>query len=881
MSNFLPNRVKNIRGWIPEVDVDGIDLPKETFVSETENLVYENGFFRNEKKPRSHTIPFNLTGDEVLLSVTTFYHTTRGRVWVYIIWNSVTSQMYLYLSDGVGFSDYVYVNTGIVHWANKVEFVHSTSINYAEFDDTLKINFDGGQVRLTNTTGIIIRQWQIGNYSLEYIDDDYDYILGTGEWERVVGWKLSVRWLGSSYHQYSVVEKEEYGVSRVQTVSPEIGDDDTNANGVLIIDEVNMLTNAHVNSGDTDVTAGVGHIVFDNGEQIVLDGFYTIDGIRLNFIQNPDSNTIKITACSSVDPSGNPLGIITEVTLSNSAFVSLDVINTPCHIIIKNEGTVGTAIHISNIYYYPISSYVMLTSLDKTGQITRVAERDLMLDNVDTDKYNQPVADPLPMFSRYITALIPTLDYDIRDDIEDWEFYYRLLSTENKYSLEVVNVYQEDAYGNNLFIKADVKFDTQAVDTMTIEAVVEDALSVRLEVTEITDSVDTLNFRYGLGATVLPFPIIDSIVGHNIKNEIYYKNRSYIVKGDKNIYLSHIAGNGKLQSDSFPYSEEVEFGYVYGDNSDDRLVAIAVTPLDELLVLSSVSGLVYVIQATSSTVFRKIKATNGNVGIGSVDSLIRNNAGKSLAEVLLWSDEKGTYLYGGGIGQPKNVVEGQLDNYWKSFFNTSLIGAYNPMRNEALFISGDLAVVLDLGTLTWRKIRFTTQVVEFIGIVDYKPYFLLDDNTIVYLDDSDSNQIYLSGALVTHYQTNYAIDDRGNFIPLGEMTDKILQELYVSMHQAGVNTGAPMGIDYDVIVDSNVITPRVTFSGEVLFSKVKAPLLVRYRMIKIRVTLSASGFSVKEIGYTFNVKNSIMTDIPDGQGIGFGNNFGNDFGVYL
>ena len=871
MSNFLPNRVRDLNGWIPETDIDGLDVDQRLgMVSETENVVYEDGFFRPDRKPRNHPIPFTPTANENILSVSNFYHTDKGRVWVYVIWNSNTSQLYLYVADADGFSDYVYLAKGVEHWANIAEFHYSSKVNYAEFDNVLKINTDGGAVRLKNSLGTIVREWQKGEYSLEYIDVPYRHIPITDEWYRPSGWYFSIRWLGATCYTLPAVTtgQDEYGQSRVQTASDETGLPDFNSDNAFILDNT-FAANAYY---DTSSGATVG-----GGDQIDLavGGFIK----TTNNIMNVDYIKLKAYEGSvgdswlSVQIASNVTGLLLwEVEYLISGTMEIDIpthlVNgdedgNPYHIRVDNLATSANSI-LFTMEVYPISSYVMMTNY--LGQHTKLTEYNVKLEDDDDYALDQPVTDPIPiMDSSDFNVRIATLDFDIRDNPSNWTMYI-------KWDNEV------------LYIKQKTTKFNYVPSGMTIDTVLQDALRLEMTIDEIDDSVTTLNSTYGLGASVLVFPIIGGIFGHNIVSETYYKNRSYIVNGTKEIYLSHIAGDARLQSDSFPYSKRVEFGYIYGDNSDELLVAIAVTPLDELLVLSSVSGLVYTIQASQSIVYRKIKATNGNVGIGNPKSLLRNNIGKALAEVLLWTDAKGAYLYGGGINQPKNVIQQgkyPLYNYWKDFYSTSMIGAYNPMRNEALFISGDLAVVLDLSTMTWRKIRFTTQVSQFIGIIDYNPYFLMDDDTIIYLDETYNT--YVDCALVTHYTSNYAIDDRGRFIPLGEMTDKFMQECYVSMHKNGVPLGSPIGIHYDIIADGNVISPRIYFSGQVQFEKTIAPLLIRYRQVKIRLILSATDFQVKEFGYTHNTDTeTIIRGVnPDISGSGFGNNFGNDFGVYL
>jgi hypothetical protein len=821
--------MRDLNGWIPEVDIDGLDVDaRRGFVSETENIVYENGFIRPETKPVVLTRPFTPTANEEIISATTFYHSTQGWCYVYGIWNSSTSLFYIYLkNDSV--SQYVHIQAA-------TSMTKPTRIVYAEYDDVLKINTNVVVNQATN-------QVPIAQLTLEKLSD-YDY--GEG-FARTAGWYLTPRWLGYTYHNSSN--------SEVRTVSPETGAAGFNADGELVIDNTNYTTNPHVTY--SGITAGAGTTLnisttgvlhfnsVNNADSIkvtVDPGASNVDKLIVRATRISDDEVVFESEYSFNFVSGQLYYIIAPIHLLGDDSYTVDVIAHP-----DNVGTVN--IHEAKIT--PIYSYAIMT--DFGGQKTKLVHHNVYLDGA---LYKPATTDPHPIFDYEFEIRVDQEDVDIRDDLLNWYFFTKW---ENE------TIYYK-AGRDDIFVDA-------------LVVVPPDYYSIFHTIKE-PDVVETLNSYYGLGVTVLPF-VQGNADGLLIFDEIYHRNRAYFVHGTKKIFMSHIAGDGRLQEDSFPYDADVEFGFIYADNSDDALVALSTTPLDEIVTLSNYNALVYVSQHTQAGVFRRIKALNGAVGIGNRNMLSKNNKGNPLAEVLVWTDDKGAYIYGGGVNHPKNVVSGTLYNYWKTFYTSSIITAYNPMRNEILFISDDLVVVLDLGTLFWRKIRFEYQIEEFAGIIGSKPYFLTSNKTLVYLDDGHSER--LEGALVTHYTANYAVDDRGSFIPLGEMTDKFMQELYMSMHTVGVNIGSPIGIYMDIIADGNVIAPRVYFSGQVQFEKTIAPLLVRYRQVKIRLILSNTNYEIKEFGYTHNVDTeSIIRQVNPGiAGTGFGSNFGNDFGVHL
>jgi hypothetical protein len=883
MSNFLPNRIKNLRGWIPETDVDGIDLPKEQVVSETENIVYENGFFRCDKAPIVVPQPFVLGDDETIIDATFFTHSTRGTVYVYVIWDSVLSKLYAKVQDNV--------DLFTVELAGTIVFgTKPTTINFMEYDDGVRINTNEVihyTQTIDNTGSVGDGKKLIGNYSLTYVVD------GPISAEQLKKWVLTPRWIGWNFADSDVqfargTSSDPYHPITVADARIRAYDNVTDytnpVDGGKEFQFQNLIYNmAYI---EWEQMNGIGYIklsidivpaapaVFE-GEVVLYDSSFgpAVDGVE------PEGSQLRLYTFDQ--DSGEPGEKWQYFNVWSASIVEIpifEVFPEGTRMILRFPSFLGVAGGLATaINIYPVEGDITLITTLRDAQRGQV--KNSLLDGV--------VGTVVPIFDDMLLEL-PLEAWDDRFEKEyisdnrtpaqrrcNMEFYINPIDTRTVESIELSSGIQHH-----------VMWEVQYYPAVTATHLL---ANMKFKECPFTGYIETMNSRYTLGNTVRVYQNSEEwgylgreggIFGAKIDQEIFYNGRAYYVDGTKNIYFSHISGNGRAQPDSFPYSKEAGFGFVYDQNSNERFVNLTATPLDELLLLSKTSAYVYTIQQGQSITYRKLKAVNGNSGISNALSLLRDNTGRPMLEVLVWFDEKGIYAYGGGINQPKNIIERKLENFWRSFHDSTVISAFNPRRNEALFIKGDLAIVLDMATLTWRKIRFSANVTRFLGIQNYNPYFSLSDGTVIYLDERNTK--YVSGSLVTHYSTNYAIDEKGNFIPLSELTDKILHELYVSMHKKGIDTGAPIGLLYDIIVDGNVVEPSIYFSGQVDFAKVSSPLLIRYRKIKIRITISASDNQVGEIGYEYSVKRTYINNIDAGiSNKGFGSGFGNDFGVRL
>jgi hypothetical protein len=278
--------------------------------------------------------------------------------------------------------------------------------------------------------------------------------------------------------------------------------------------------------------------------------------------------------------------------------------------------------------------------------------------------------------------------------------------------------------------------------------------------------------------------------------------------------------------------------------------------------------------------FKKLRVVNGSYGINSIDSLVVNNTGKPVGEVLLWSNRDGVFIYGGGINAPKDITARTHENYWRTLDSDINKCFYESSRKEFWIISNNSAILYNTLTGTWRKISFG-KIVKQIIKTDLLAYILFEDDTISYID---YGQIELADAtLTTHYSSDYTVDDRGNIIQLNEDSDKIMQELFLTLKTISVDDGRRMGILYEIIIDGNVITPQIYFSGLSEMYKVMSPLLIKYKKAKIKLyIMGSSNIEIRDFGYSHIVKKQGgYIDQDNKDDLGYGHAFGTDFGNQL
>jgi len=373
-----------------------------------------------------------------------------------------------------------------------------------------------------------------------------------------------------------------------------------------------------------------------------------------------------------------------------------------------------------------------------------------------------------------------------------------------------------------------------------------------------TDLVETLNFNYGL-----PY---DTRVDNQrlIYSETEHKGRVYFVNGDYRVYQSHIASNIAIQADSFPYQEDVGYGY-FIVNRSQKMIGIATSPSNDLIIFSKSRIYIYFIQAGGRGAYKTLRLLTGNTGLSSLKSLTRELDGSPSTDGLFWIDHNGLYYYPGGITNPVNLILGTHEEYWKSIPDSSkdtAVGFYNPFTKEYwLSIGANLRLIFEIPYKNFYKASHTI-IDEFIGI-------------------SNSGLMYRSGGLIkrqdsvarlaaqayTHYST----------AELPELENKILQECYM-IFGASEKADVKLHIYYD-----DKYLGYNTFDSSRPFDKYLLPYGVKFNRVKLEVQIVQNGKKVfiKEFGVSYSKDSrmplgSRVVDAPPETG--FGSEFGTEFG---
>jgi hypothetical protein len=379
------------------------------------------------------------------------------------------------------------------------------------------------------------------------------------------------------------------------------------------------------------------------------------------------------------------------------------------------------------------------------------------------------------------------------------------------------------------------------------------------------DSSITLNTNYGLNYNVK--------VNNDtrIYKEITYRHRQYFVNGNEKLYMSHIAGSGLAQPDSFPYNKEVEFGYLLTEENAVN-IGLAVTPLDEVIIFTENKSYVYYMQITNSSVVRKIKAVNGSVGLTSANALPLDFSGHSEGMNLFWIDKQGAYLYAGGRNEPKSVTNGTHRNYWLNLSNdlkSNAVVSYNRMKREYWIILENTIIIFEESYGTFKKYKFDFNIKEVIGTSQDKFYLLGNDGKMYVIDYKSTNR--LDGYVITHESTNTIII--GQYpISSWEWQHKILQDLYVAFKN---NTSGYL--DYTIIADETELEV-IKLSTDMLRETVTSPLLVRYGKIAIKLFIPSTITCIKEFGYSFSIPSQGVGDLQLDKASGIGQSVGTHLG---
>jgi len=735
MSELEKIKFNDFQGWIPETDIDGIDT-NNIYLADAINADFENGFIYAANAPEQLTLNLAIASE-----VANGYSIISTKSFVHSTRGLCI--FYILYKSANNYKFYIAEGLGstatelIIHDYNPT-YVTNPSIPYPL--NNLNYQFSNNKLYInTNVTATILSKSVLLNLVLYY--NDYSY------YNR---WELTPRWLGW------------------------LTNDSTN----LFLD--NGLGGGYPPTTEIDEVFGLTVPYWVNGSSIyqitkysgywrtssTIGYFYTIKlynvkKIRIRGTSPTASDSISI---GWTRDTGYGFNVLYE------DYSDAEGVNRWFDFDINILGGAYLYITLKNNF---ILNEIEIISFDKSefcimgyfhdGQFALINKNDVD-DVVFPDLYHEMV-----MRSYVWSKDLRITEYIVYVKIGD--LYYRQFIT-----VPFVD-WSADSVGGTNWQKVVVQFD---------------CLLAPLTSPERYKAENTLNFDYGLGSTVR----VDT--QHLIYSETIYRNRVYLVNGCDKVFQSHIAGNGKLRQDSFPYSEENNYGYFIAP-CEDVLKSIVVTPLDELLIIGDKNSYVYYIQASNNIPYKHLQAVNSNVGIGWYNAIAKTIDGYSAFPNVLWANQYGIYLYSGNLNEPIDVSsKAAIKNWWlnstnsydiTSYVKDNIIIGYYRQKNEIWIVDGTQSssqtiLIYEINFGRFKKYKLGIRILEFIGEINNELYMLAANNKIYkysHLTDRKYSR-KLIPYIESHYSAYYSKSNENKNRSLSNNEDeyKILQEINVS-----------------------------------------------------------------------------------------------------
>jgi len=829
-------KYSNFENWIPAVDVDEIDTNKN-YVRDIINGDFHNGFISNAVAPTEVALPTAIqsliTSGYELLCYKYFKHSVQGDVYISVLYKLIAGVHTLKF----------YVNSTLLNIDEQnndlVVTAKPTIISYDLIEDQFKINLN------VNGTTATLSKTVILNLTFVYLSARV-YLTTTRQ--RSAGWYVFPRWLGWT------LEETDTEIN-YDTDSTAIFLENCNDNTFLSHFNLGSVFTWSAGGGLPSFASMAGSIGFYNTS--VSDGkwgWINVDTLR-------HLKTIKFKWG-------------TGYLINGYTHLKVGITNSS---VITNPDSDASWIEIWNNLYSSAQDH-LLQEFDQ--EVNMVVEKD---DKITTTSFKLWIGVGLPAQDSASSPYVNMRDIELialkgcflsknedkqRAQIKD-EFDVGLFDYPKLY-IPVTNVdwriinYElylsfNDIY--SLYKEIEVKNGNWTESAG-------DLIGVPVIATDFPDVITTLNFNYGLGATVR----VDE--QKLIYREASYRNRTYFTKADNKLYYSHISGTGLAQPDSFPYSEEEQFGYLIVDN-DIICKAVCVSSLDEVVIITEKNNHVYTIESVSGVPFRRIKAINGGKGILSVNSLCTDFNGTPISSILLWSDKWANYGYAGGRDIPVSLTGVTHKNYWKTVAGKdTAITIYNKASDEFWIQLDSLIMIYELTTNTWKKYELTYNIKDYVGIIDNYTYFLGDDNKVYKIDPAGVTLLQCT----VEFHDDIMQPDNSVESYDSEVQMKILQDIYVSFKDAELvqNIYATLYVYIeDYLVDT--ITIPVNYKNYIA----RTALGVGFGRMRCKLVLpiTSTAAKLKELG-VWSTLSGIMNVSVESVQEGVGQSEGQEIGIF-
>ena len=828
---FPHKRYRDIQGWVPEVDVDGVDV-KDSIVSDCENIDFENAFMKNAIKPQEVAYPIEvdvaLASGYDLLASKYFSHETRGDSFFYVLYKfDAVHLLKFFVKDE---TDVYELNIDEQN-SNLVFDSKPTKIKFALAENQFKINLN------INATYTSLSRTVICNLTLTYLlETKWVNTPAPDPYLRTEGWYLFPRWLGWSYDDIS-------GAPVTLNAAEGFYEEDW--------EDTNYIPNLSLVSGarfKQPFASWVLYVDNNSGSRTTVNAF------GITNIQSLKKVVFKLWSLTYSGAAGVGAGTTFTIRLRSNTDAA-DFVDYPVtidHSYLASDLTINCDfINVDSSTYYYLT---LLIEMDDDRRMEIDDFRIYGMDGVALISKNVDGQRSLVGTTEATTSIYnkPTLEVDV--NYIDWrtsafELYIRT---------------EEDGV---FFLVSEFEVKTDdwilAAGKLTLEKMYDEEL--------ITT---TLIFNYGLGAEIKVYTIDEDteLIGDIILSEAYHKARTYYVKGTHRVLQSHISGTGRGQPDSFPFSIENQFGFFETFKSEKNFT-VSVTPQDELAVGTRRKAYVYFIQGGQGVILRILKAINGGQSVIGSRAMLSDLEGQPEATVLAWYNEEGLYLSPGGRREPQDVIKASHKNYWLARTDKEeAIFFFNKAKKEIWIAFPNREVMIyELDFNKWKKYKYDFAITNFIGNVDNDLYVLGDDDKMYKIDFGSSST--LTGFITTHYSSGTLVVDRYP-IDAPEHELKVLQELFVAWNKR--STGI---FEYTIIADGNTYD-KINILPNNFTDLVLAPQLVVWGKIKIKLKIPAVGAWVREFGYSFSV-----IDRTPGQAVksaltGIGMNTGLELGVH-
>jgi len=863
----------NLQRWIPPSDVDGVDLKPE-IASTARNIIFQNGFFKNAVDTVNKVLPSNIQAvidlNYQLIGYTNFNHSTQGFHEIYILFSYSEYRLYICLDN-----EHLIIgeDTSIVC------ITTPNHINFSLVNDQLKINL--------NCKGVLLEEEVLLNLSLVWLDEVAYIPLTSGN---------NIQFVGVGQNDLSVEGNDTSGSSHVYTVeiittfaSPDTlkWKIDNGAwsifpfrcsttlvqltNGVFIkfgaVDGHTVgdqwLITSNVESGKVRAEGWylaprwlgwqltdnisiynqlsiVSDITEDFEDSTYISGFIKGNDWARSATSNFDTGLYALKADSAINP--GRLGVNKFTNLRNLKKIVIEQrLEGDCNYtvrLVRKDGTQKVLLQVNRLPGESSSPETIEIEVDElaleTFEIWVSGEVKRYETNVEwnsTIEFNtiQLIASESMVIAKYFDSQRAFLT---SGNASNEKFGISLYGSTEMLQLRLDETFIDWRVTDyELYVKnVNGLYTLRSVVSINENDWTENAgiLTGILVFKDEDDAVETLNFNYGLGEGVR----VDT--QHPIYNEASFNNRVYAVNGGYRILQTHIAGNGRIQPDSFPYSEDDFLGFI--EEAKSSLIQSLFIINNNFLMIYMTNGYsLYQINSSPYTgrLQKELRMLASSFTGFNPKSLTRMINATSPTIGAYWVTNEGIWYHDGSLGSvPINLITDTHRNYWKTVEKTNF-GFYDYQDNEYWYAtkvyneSNDdhegreftEFIIYEINFKTFRFVRLEKAYYELAGYIDGKP--LLRTNTAIGTLNKSNNKS-LNGLIETHW------NDLGN-----EYYNKIAQAISIQLKQSYADGVIYLKAQFD---DQTIVYSFEVSTNEKEIIRM-FPESVRFKSVKLSVLL--------------------------------------------